>query len=306
MAWLVLAVVSYLLSGTAALIDKILLKNRVPDPIVLVFYTGILSLGVFVFAPFGFTIPDAKVLSMALAAGTVSLVGLYFFYRALTVNDTSRVVPILSAFIPLFIILLIYARTGKFPGALELKTFSLFIFGSIFLGLEKPKIRNAFHVKMVFLTLLAAFFFAVYFYLLKIIFDSLPFFPGLIWSRSGAFLGGVLLFFIPRVRKKIFTLSSRAPQGSFRLVVANKIAGGLGLIALSYAIKLGPVGIINSLRGLENVFILIAALLLTIFAPRVLRESIDTQSLILKIFGIFLIGVGFLFLCQTGTCDATF
>jgi hypothetical protein len=99
MSWLLLAIGSYFLSAFSSTVDKVLLRERIPQPHVYAFYSGILSIGVVVLLPvytfahafngssIAFTgrtllLPWSTTL-LALLAGGFFVPAIYFFYVAL-------------------------------------------------------------------------------------------------------------------------------------------------------------------------------------------------------------------------------
>ena len=69
---------------------------------------------------------------------------------------------------------------------------------------------------------------------------------------------------------------------------------------LNYAIAIGPVSVINAMKGLEYLFIFLITLVFTYFLPQVLKESFDFRGIIFKISGVIFIGMGFVFLLSNG------
>ena len=63
-------------------------------------------------------------------------------------------------------------------------------------------------------------------------------------------------------------------------------------LALNLALKLGPVSIVNGLKGLQYVGLFVVALVLSRWLPRLLSEELSGQSLRQKLVGIAVIGAG--------------
>ncbi len=321
MFWIPLAIGSYFFSGLAATIDKALLSKRIPSPITYTFYTGLLSIGIVVLVPFGFTLLPPKTLLLALAAGVAFIPASYFFYVSLRRCDVSRIVPVIGGSTPIFLMIFAFVVFGKALGPKEFAAVVFFILGEVVLATEvmasgrtdslwthllgargrRLQICGPDSRKGVFAALLAALFFALTFFLSKIVFDAATHFnAAFIWTRLGSFLAAVLMLLVPHVRKAIFATSRGLASSSSTFVVFNKIIGASGFYLLNLAFKeaasQNQVIIINSLKGFEYLFVFLLSIYLTVFYPDVLEEAFDYHTVILKLAGIFLISIGFIFL----------
>ncbi len=296
--WIPVAIVSYFLAGLAAVFDKILLGKRLPDPLVFTFFTGITSLGVLILAPFGFSFISLYGMVAACISGVASLASVYFLYQALRKDEASRVVPLVGLASPLFILSLNYIYAREHLQSSQFGALFFFIAAGIFLtiDLSSQKSNSYFKISTLFYSLASAFFLALTLFYAKVVFDESSFISGFIWTRLWAAFAAVVLLVLPRLRERIFLGSEKTEPSSYAFFAVNKVTAALGFILQSYAIKLGPVSIINAMRGLENLFVFLFALFLTIFFPLILRESLGRRSVLLKIMGVFLASVGFMYL----------
>ena len=293
-----MTVASYFLNGLAAVFDKILLGKRLPDPLVFAFFTGITSLGVLILAPFGFAFIYGQAMAAAFISGAASLASIYFFYEALRLSDTTRVVPLVGLSSPLFILGLNYVAGREYLQGLEFSALFFFIAAGVFLSIEwhTDGLGSNFHILAFLLSLASAFFLALTLFYAKIVFEESPFIAGFIWIRLWAATAAASLLILAGLRRRIFTGSLKTTSESYGFFLTNKVIGAAGFILLSYSIKLGPASVINAMRGLENLFVFLLALFFTIFFPRVLKESFSWRSLLFKTMGILLAGIGFIYL----------
>ncbi|PIR70462.1 MAG: hypothetical protein COU46_01475 [Candidatus Niyogibacteria bacterium CG10_big_fil_rev_8_21_14_0_10_42_19] len=306
--WIPITVIAYFLNGLAEIVDKVLLSKRIADSVSYTFYSGLLSLGVLVLVPFAcleegavcvafFPILPAGVILLALFSGVALLAALYFLYEAIRISDVSRAVPLIGAISPFFILAMSVFISGDVLLPNEFTALLFFVVGGIFLsfGPSKKEIFN-FNSRLIFLTLFAAFFFAVTFFLAKEVFKAAPFISGYVWTRLGSFFAVVFMIVIPSIRRKILKISFKAPVNSFPILVSNKVVGAAGFVLLNYAIALGPVSVVNAMRGVEYLFLFIVTAVISLFSPSILKESLDYRTLLGKGAGIIFIGAGFLFL----------
>ncbi len=296
MLWIPIAIGSYFLSASAGIIDKILISGRSLNPITYAFYTGIFSAAVFILAPFGFSLLPASVTLLALLTGIIYLAALYFMYLALSSGEASRVIPVIGALSPIFILILSLIVLGEYPTTQQVLAIVLFIVGGWLLVVNKNSKNSRFSFSLLRTAVLSSFFLALTFFLTKEVFIDAPFISGFIWMRLGSALAAFLLLLVPVWRGKIFETHKATSKSSFSLFLANKVIGATGFILLNYSIKLGPVGIINAMKSIEQFFIFMIALFFTILFPNILKESFNKKNILEKIGGILLIGIGFIFL----------
>ena len=72
----------------------------------------------------------------------------------------------------------------------------------------------------------------------------------------------------------------------------------LGLFLNTQAISLGPVSLVSALEGFQTIAVFVIAALLTIFAPRIIKEEFDRKNLALKLLALALMlgGIAVLYL----------
>ena len=298
--WLLVAISSYLIFAVVFLVDKYLLTGPIPSPKVYCFYVGIFGILLLIIAPFvGFYIPELGQIALALFAGVIFILALFWFYKALRVFEASRVIPAIGGLTPLFSIGLIYlfSRGTEILSFSEIIAFVLLVAGSILITYEKKKAVN---LKSLRISAVAAFFFALMFVLSKYVYLAQPFWPGFIWIKIGSFLAAIfLLVFSKEIKQEIFRKKITFQKKTLKIFFANQVAGGGAGILQNWAIALAPlacVAIINALQGIQYVFLLIFTVLLSWKFPKILKEEISKEIIFQKIIAILLIGAGLVLL----------
>lgn len=299
MLWLIVAISAYFILAIVFLVDKYLLVGPLPNPKVYAFYVGTLGILALILAPFvGFFIPEPFQIILSLVAGVFFILALFCLYKALRLFEASRVVPAIGGLTPLFSFGLIYLFSlGKETlSLLESITFLLLILGSILVTAEKEKFITQ---KSLRISALAAFFFAMSFVLTKYVYLAQPFWSGFIWIRIGGFLIAIFFFLSREVKEEIFTKQISFKPKTATIFLSNQAMGAGALILQNWAIALAPlvfVPIINALQGIQYVFLLILATLLSLIFPRILKEEVSKKILFQKIIAILLIGGGLVLL----------
>ncbi len=192
-SWLLIIILAYLFFSLASFGDKLVLNNS-QNPKSYVFYVGLLNLLVILLIPFvEFSLPSAKSFLWIILTSFVFIMGLYVLYSAIEKFEVSRVVPIVGAVQPIFILFLSWFFWGDsiikwniFPA------FLILLLGGVVISFEK---KPEFTKNLLKLSLLASFLTALGFIFTKMVFSSQTFFNGIIWLGIFNFLIYILIFF---------------------------------------------------------------------------------------------------------------
>lgn len=300
MTWLIVAITAYFILAIVSLVDKYLLVGPIPNPKIYTFYVGILGVLVLFLVPFvGFSVPQPSQIILSLLAGAIFIYGLFWFYKALRDFEASRVVPAIGGILPLFTLGLVYIfSAGKETlGYFKFFAFILLILGSILITYERSK-KISFQSLRI--SAIAAFFLALSFVLTKYVYLAQPFWSGFIWIRIGGFLMAIFSFLLfKEIREEIFKKKVSFKKRTIGIFLSNQAMGAGAGILQNWAIFLAPlvyVAIINALQGIQYVFLLIFATLISLKFPKILKEEISRKLLLQKIIAILLIGGGLVLL----------
>ena len=298
MLWLTVAISAYFLFAVVGLVDKYLLGDLIPSPKVYAFYTGVLGILVLILIPFGFFTPEPSQIGLALLAGVFHILGILAYFYGLKNFEASRVISAIGGLAPLFTFGLIYLLfEGKETLSLiGMAAFILLILGSIFISWEKSKNITLNSLKY---SALAALFFSLYYVLAKFVYLEQPFISGFIWTRFGAFLVAIILLFSKEVREELFIKQKTFNLKTWSILIPNEAAAAGAFVLQNWAIALAGiayVAIFSALGGIQYVFVLIFAIILSLKLPKILKEEVSREILFQKIIAILLIGGGLVLL----------
>jgi len=292
-SWLIVIVIAYIFFGLASLGDKLVLAGK-PKPNSYTFYMGIFGIFVVLLIPFiKFGVPNSAGLFWIILDAIVRVIGVYTMFVALEKFDVSKVMATIGATQPIFIFILTWIFWGpQVMSGIDILAFILLFLGSVIISIEKTSKITSSYLKI---TLLSSLMFSLDYIFLKFVFLNQPFLQGIIWIMIFIFLF-VLVFLVSRKsRAEIFEkkmIFNRKTQVTF---LTAQSFGSLGNFLQSFAISLSPVAflaIINSLRGIQYIFIFLITLCLSYFYPKVLKEEISKKIIIQKTVSIIFIAVG--------------
>lgn len=285
MSWLYFTFLAYLINALAFVVDKYLLSYRVPKPFAYAFWMAILSSVVVFIIPFGVSMQSVGYITVALASGGAFFVGLVFLYNAIHASDVSIASTMSGVATAIFSYLVSVPLLNESTDLSNIIVLALLISGMFFIGRVDKKILSR--------VILAGAFFGISFPLLKLSFDSSDFINGIFWTRIGFIAAALTSLIFPRIRQDALGFARKTRYRTGVLFVSNKILAGIGFLTLYYAIRLGEVSTVNSLLGLQFLFIFILALFLRSKIPRI-EEHIDKRHILQKLIGMGLITIGFL------------
>lgn len=293
MSYLLIAVISHLITGVANVIDKVVVAKYLKAPSVYAFYVGILTVLSVILIPFGVTWPGLADFYLSVIFGACFVAGFFLMNAGLLRGETSRVITILGGSLPVFTFALSYLFLGERLAQSQLTAFFLLVLGIIVMGWEKKK-EDVSDKSFIVYSLAAGFFFASSFVGSKYIFDNHDFISGFFWMRIGGFLAGLSLLLRPVWRAEIIgdlKAPAKEQRTSKGLVLINQTIGAIGFILLNVAISRGSATIVNALQGVQYAFIFFLAVLLGNKIPQ-LKEKYSVNILIQKLLAIILIVAG--------------
>lgn len=298
MFWIFLALASYFLLAVVEITDKQILSSPKLGALAYAFYVGLLTSSALIVWPFSFHFLSFNITLAALFAGAAFFAAIFFLYSAIISGEVSRVISIIGGLSPIMIFFLSYVFLGERLHIYSSVALLMLIAGSLLLSFTRDGEKYTFGKHFFLDAFLAALFFAVTYFLTKIVFLNAAFLNGFIWIRVGTLLCALGVFIMPTTRRHILEGVGGFSGRLTALFVFNKGISALAHIALNYAIKLGTVAIVNALQAIEYAFIFVLTAGLSYFFPQVFYESLALKTLAPKLAGIALVsgGVALLFL----------
>lgn len=314
--WLILAVSSYFINAGVYVADKFMLSKKVHSSIAYAFFVGIWSIFNFILLPLDFWVPSFGELMLDLSGGLLFLFTLIFWYKALHQSEATRVVPIVGALVPIFTLILSALLLGDTLDEAQLLAFIILIAGGVLISFKQTRFymlkefwirtRNVIgrfygsvHAetqptqRIIVNSVVSSFCFAAYYVLMKYIYMNQPFVGSFVWSRLGTFVGVLLLLLVPAWRASIFhkqhTSNTSKHLGFFILV---RILAALAFIMLNWAISFGNVALINSLQGVQFLFLIFMVLIISLYYPKILEEELGKRVIVQKLIGVILVSLG--------------
>lgn len=296
--WLLISIIAYLLNSVSTVIDKFLLTNKNPHPAVYTFFISVLSALAIILAPFGFVWPSWLQFFLSLMAGAIFTFALLFMFKALLKNEATRITPFMGGLQPIIIFVLAWLFLAEKLNFFAGFGFLVIILGTVVLSWQEntPNHFGQSAKKSYVLAIVSTILFAISYTVSKYVYLEQNFISGFVLTRVGALLAAFSLFLMP-LNRRLIIKEIRKPKKDFSvLFLIGQTAGALSFILVNYAIAISEsVAVVNALRGMEYVFLLIIAIILSRKFPSLLREKFTPKIIAQKVVAIGLIVAGLIF-----------
>ncbi|MBI4009488.1 EamA family transporter [Candidatus Roizmanbacteria bacterium] len=292
MSWFFYALATPALYSVTNFIDKFLIEKKIKEPILLTIFGGftVFVLGICILLIRGFKIFDIKELGIILLAGVFLELYILPYYKALKLDDTSRVVPLFQ-FIPIFALVLSALFLGETVHLKQLVGILFIVSGGFILSAEKLSGGIFKPRKSLWYMLLSGLLYTMVGIIFRFVVKSKDFWTTLGWEYIGIGIGALILLMLTSKRKQI-PYELKRIKSSLPLITINNSLAIVAQISESYAVSLAAVPLVSSVGGTQPLFVLIYGLILTKLFPRFIKEDIRRQVLLIKVVSIVVIFAG--------------
>lgn len=289
MSWILFSILATLVWAIVNTVDKYILTKLVRKPVILLMILGIIGLiaSFLVYLFHGFSYLSYFNIALALVAGILYIIGVLFYFKAVKIEEISRVVPLLYLS-PLFVSILAAIFLGEIFTPIKYLGIFLLIIGAIFIS-SKNFIKISFG-KAFWFIVLASLVFSVNAVITKYILNFTDFWTIFSYMRIGAFFALIPIFCFS-FKDLIFAVRDYGKKAII-VISLNEILALVGIILITIAMSRGYVTLVNAISSVQPFFVLLFAVILTIFYPKILKEEIGKSTILLKLIAITLMFVG--------------
>ncbi len=295
MSWIFFAVLAPLLYSVSNFFDKFLIEKKVRNPMILAVMGGLITclVGGVVLAFMGWPVFPMKQILILLLAGILFELALVPWYKALSLDDASRVGPLFQS-IPVMVLVMSFLFLGERLGGQEFLGFLLVLIGGFLLSVKNFKGGIFSFRKSLGWALLSSFLFAVPLVIFKSVTLEQGFWDSLGYEFLGGGIGAILLYGFIKISKQsefqeeVKSLKSK----TWGILAANEGIYLVSRITNFYAISLVSVTLVTVVGGLQPFFMLIFGLILSVWFPKIVKEDIQKSMIFSKLIAIVLIFIG--------------
>lgn len=292
MPWYFFAAAPMFLYGVSNFVDKFLIEKKIKEPLAMATLSGLVTglLGITIAFVSGFKFLGFSQTILILSAGLFLIFYLIPYFKALKLDDVSRVAPLFQ-FIPVFTLIL---STIFLKETLSFKqTIGLFlvVLGGIILSAEKIEGKFFRPRKAMWLMILSSFMYSCVLILFRFVVREAGYWTTLSWQYMGIGLGAIFLLFLERIRSSIKAQAAQL-KSSLPIIGANNGIAIVADMSSSYAISLVSVPLVTIIGGIQPVVVLVYGLILSLWLPKLIKEDIKKSTIIHKLASIVVIFIG--------------
>lgn len=309
MLWIIFALLSYFLLALSSILDKIILNRPSFGPKIYAFLAGAAGgIASFIIIPFvSFDNLVVGTVFLGFLSGAIWVLALFFLYLALKKYETSRIIPAIGGFVPIFMLgfSLLYSRIA--PQGLyylnfgQILSFIFLVTGGVFININREKTKNNLKESLIF-SAISALLFAFSFFLSKIVYMEISFLTGLFLRLFGSFFTALFFVFAKETRNYLSTLAikkekmKKTQQKTIALFLTNQlisIAAGFFQNLSLFFVPMFFLAFVGALEGTKYIFILTLASIISYKWPDLFLEKISRKILIQKAIatGIIIFGL---------------
>lgn len=302
MNWFLIALINPLAHSIANHFDKYLLSKHIRGGTVgaLIVFTSLFS---FLALPIIYLINPDVLSSVSFIDGLILIINGSFvsiavalYLYALNIDEASYVAPFFQ-FYPIFGFILSFIFLGEVLARNQIFGAIFVILGSVILSLEFTKVESRFKKKLIIFMVGSSFFYALNAVIFKSIAVSQGFTDSLFWDMLGKFLFGVLILIsFKKYRNQFLSLIENNGRKIMVLNLLSEAAGLIGELAVILAVLYAPIVLVQSITGLQPLFVLILGVIITLHFPKFGKEEMNHRHLLQKIIGILIVTTGVAFL----------
>ena len=288
MLWVYFTLLAIFTWSIVNVIDKHIITEHIRQPRIAIVFLATMGFAAALMVPLAMpvVVPSLLILSLSLVAGILYVVSNLFYFKALFVEEVSRVLPLYSI-TPIFVLILSTIFLAEVFTPVKYIGIVLIIAGSVLISLKKGTKTTL--SKALLFVLMASLILSVYYVALKYVTDAIPFWDAFFWTRIGS--GLTIPFLIGAFYKPLKETLKRTPKGSAYLCM-NESLNVLGVLFFVIATSFGFISLVSSLSQAQPLFVLFIASLVSFYRPKILSEELKRSVITLKIVAIVMIILG--------------
>lgn len=279
MNWVLLPLLAALLWAMVNLTDKIIITKLLRNPLVPVMISGVVALvaGVLVYLIHGFSPLPFLLILLGLVAGGAFLAMNFFYFKAMQVEEASRIMPLMQLS-TLGVLIFANIFLHEVLTMTQLWGVLLLVVGSFLISTKD--FRHWRFSRAAWFILLAVLAIVINQLITKYLLGFADY-----WTVFGIIRIGTFLFLVPVLFKK-HSLLWKTPQnrGFFvmGIIICSESVTLAGSLLYNAAAAQAPITLVNALASVQPFFVLLLAILFSIVFPKMLKEEITLNRILTK------------------------
>ncbi|MEK7059802.1 MAG: DMT family transporter [Patescibacteria group bacterium] len=276
MSWFVLALIAPLVWAVVNLIDDHLLRSVYRSATIGAVLSGVIGFlpALYIYIFHQPQVAEPKLILSAVAAGMLTVLFYYFYFRTLQTDDPSVAIA-LNNLAPAIVPFLAFFLLSERLQPLQYAGIGIIVIASSLIGaLDIKKLKFA---KSVWYALCGAICYAMVSILAKYAYEGASFGDIYFWIAVGFGVGGIIAFILLKEKNQLRQLISSKDKKLVTLLLGVELLNMAGELIQGAAINGGPVSIVRGLEGIQPLYVLTIGIVLARFLPNHFRERRDER-----------------------------
>ncbi len=294
MSWIYFVILATFLWSITNVMDKYLVDKRVKSPLILLIFFRIASLIpiIILILILNIGIPSLDLFFLIFVSAILMILAIITYYKAVEVEEISVSIPLFQ-FIPIFTLFIAFFTLGERLTSLDYLGFLILIFGGFVISMKRAP--GLFRIGRVFwFVMLASLLFSASYVITKFVLDYVNYWDTFMWIWIFGIFATLSMLFSGKIRSRFRHYYNKINRRDWTIISTNIIISIIASASYYFAVKLGPISLVQASENVQMIFVFFLALLFTRFYPHIMKERFDTSSLIQKILGMILIIIGVL------------
>lgn len=290
MEWFLFALLAPALWGIINILDKFLLTKHFKSPFSYQIFLSFLNL---IILPIFLLVSISSQIfftTLSIIIGLFVALIYVIYNKAMMKEEASRVIS-LFYLNPLFILPLAFIFLGEGLGISKYLGVILLVISATLISYKKVR-RKKILSPAILLILIFDLFYAIYQIITKFTLNYFDIWSFTFWKTIGALISNFVLLSFQKIRNDFLLDIRNLPKSIYILGIFHISFFYTGLILFYFAISISFISLVGAIPSIQPFFVLIYTLLLSIFIPKILKEEVSKQTLLLKSLAVILIFIG--------------
>ena len=293
MNWLIPALLAPAVYTVVNFLDKIVVSKLVKDYRGMTIYGTIAGfvVGTVFWIFTGFPILPLKDALIIFSTGCLTIWGSQLYFKAVSLEEPSKLILFFQT-TPIFTMIIAFLLLGEKISMTQFVGFVTILLTVIWVSLEKGKAKFQISEASL-LIILVNIMWALGGVLIKFAISANSFASILSYESWGLGIGGTVLYlFFPSIRNAFHESFRTAGKKTLVVMFSNEIIFVIGKSITFYAYTIGTATLVSVVGSTQVFFGIIFGLLLTKFAPKLLKEDVSKSELTKKVVSAIILFVG--------------
>ena len=293
MNWILIALIPPFLWAVSNIVAKVIrtkhIKNSLSYTIISSFISSLLLTGI-LFRPI--SIKLELIYLVPILSGILVVLQYMLYIKALSLEDTSTLIPFFN-FDPLMVLVLSTIFLNEILVSKHYVAFALLAAGGILVSMKRSKIHFS---KGIMLILASAFIWSTYSVIIKFVLNFIDSWTSYMLVRVGILAVALFLMLAKGIRHEATKTWLSLNKKTRNILIVTELSSASGMFFVVYAASMAPISLVTVIGGLQSVFVLLMAAVLSFKFQKIFKEEIDRRIIIQKSIAIALMITGLVFL----------